>query len=149
MENKYEILQILILILGGIIILILFIYPNKTFLSEKVEETNVIYENLSYEDKEFAMRLIENTKPEYLEFTEKIIFTYETPKAQKGRCGANYQKSNKIIIDMKHDKNWIEIILCHELLHDFIPVQDGSNHTETRHWVIQDIAKTNVCYKNQ
>lgn len=113
------------------------------------ESPEIDYSRLDNETKIYAKSLIDEVRWEYLYTAKKITFTTDIKYIYKGNdwnnsyvnVGVNRVPVKKIKVYLSGYKEEDKIVLCHELLHNF--VINGKDE-----FFIQDLTSKGVCYED-
>lgn len=151
MKRKY-----LAILFGTLFVLGLMSFGN-TLLSP-LSEPEIVFDNITSEQENYSLQLLEKLDPDYLHYVDKIIFTNDLSKychwsacaiycGKDNQCrGLNDQKGN-IYVNWYHGSRSVKENLCHELLHFFYKAPESNSRDDPVHRVLIDGARKGVCYK--
>jgi len=109
-------------------------------------DVEFIFDNMTDEQISDAVTLFMEVKNEYLYYIKEVKFTSNKSYCD-GCAGRSY--GTRILIEWT-DKDYINReVLCHELLHDYIPspIDEKLEKEHPVHQVVYQLAQEGVCFK--
>jgi len=136
--------MIIILAMASIASSLFFKYRMETTLMSKdYQHIDIELHNLTAEEREITLKMINEIKPIYLKATRTIVISPDVI-ANDPQIAGQQTLGNDIIV-LKYDEmtHRMRNTLCHELLHSFM-LRD-----ENTHEVIYDIAEYQPCFESR
>jgi len=149
-----------------VVLLILFVmffmigikYPLWK-LGGETNDYEIIYdENLTQAQINISQNLIDSLDPLYEKKLKEIIFTLDMNKymsplsrasctklyGRPNRCAGSSDERGNLLVKYYYNT---KTILCHEILHQWIPTRSNDMNKDPAHKMIDEMAKRGVCYK--
>lgn len=111
---------------------------------------DIIFDDLDYNERKVVVGWLEDLKPIYFDLINKIIFTKNRSiiheaygdEITNNIAGLNVNNGEVIYIYYDDFYDWRREVLCHELLHSIIKLEESLEEQ-----FVGDIDKYGVCYE--